>query len=436
MKPLVLLLVLFSLVAPPAHSLDWGGSLTGYGSLDRNGDLDLYGEAATAAWITAPLGEYYAFLTQGSVVVSTEPLVTADLDLLYVDGLAPLGDRLATGVTAGRFVFSEFSRLVFSHRGDGVLFTAAGQRAVTRLGAVYTGLLLKPNADITLSRLDELDDQDDNERLAPRRLIGMVELALIEPLPRTDITVSVLAQHDLRDQTGLIGEGETTPTDANGGRVNTQYALLGIDGSITSRWFYRLAGGIQTGQVLSFFEDDFGQPAYQETWMLAWIAAGEARYLAPGPLATSVSLSLLSSSGDADAPSLREGYRSERPTQFLPVAGQTIGLVSGVAAGNLTAASLDVTVRPVPTVQTGLSAVTLFRTADGGPVDLAGVNTEASGRYLGSEASASVTVRPFSDLGASIAAGVFVPNQADSGPIDSLSRDPRYTVQALVSLSF
>ena len=436
MKQLALLLVLLSLTAQPARPLDWGGSLTGFGSLNRNGDLDLFGESTTAVWITAPLSENFAFLTQGSVVVSTEPLVTADLDLLLVNGLAPVGQRLAMGVTAGRFVFSEFSRLVFSHRGDGILFTAAGQRALTRLGAVYTGLLLKPNADITLSRLDELDDQDDNQRLAPRRLIGMVELALIEPLPRTDITFAVIAQHDLRDQTGLIEEGEITPTDANGGRVNTQYALLGVDGSIASRWFYRLAGGVQTGQVLSFFDDNFGQPAYQETWMLGWIAAGEARYLAAGPLATSVSISLMSSSGDADALSLREGYRSERPTQFLPVAGRTIGLVAGAAPGNLSATSLEVTVRPIPVLQTSLSTIAFFRTADGGPVDLAGVNTEASGRYLGSEASASVTVRPLSDLGASIAAGVLLPNQADSGPIDSLSRDPRYTVQALVSLSF
>ena len=436
MKQLTLLLVLLSLAAQPVRSLDWGGSLTGFGSLNRNGDLDFFGEATTAAWITAPLSDNFVFLTQGSVVVSSDPLVTADLDLLVVDGLAPVGERLALGVTAGRFTFSEFSRLVFSHRGDGILFTAGGQRAVTRLGAVYTGLLLKPNADITLSRLDELDDQDDDERLAPRRLIGMVELALIEPLPRTDITVSVIAQQDLRDQTGLIEEGETTPTDANGGRVNTQYALLGVDGSIAPRWFYRLVGGVQTGQVLSFFEDDFGQPAYQETRMLGWIANGEVRYLAAGPLATSVAVSLLSSSGDADALSLREGYRSERPTQFLPVAGRTIGLVAGAAPGNLSTTSIEVTVRPVLGLQTSLSAIAFFRTADGGPVDLAGVNTEASGRYLGSEASASVTVRPFSDLGASIAAGVLLPNHADSGPIDSLSRDPRYTVQALVSLSF
>lgn len=436
MKQLALLLVLLSLAAQPVRSLDWGGSLTGFGSLNRNGDLDLFGESALALWVTAPLGTHYSFLTQSSLVASTEPIVLADLDLLVVSGLAPVGERLALGVAAGRFVFGEFSGLVFSHRGDGVLFTTAGQRTVTRLGAVYTGLLLKPNADITLSRLDELDDQDDDERLAPRRLIGMVELALIEPLPRTDITVSVIAQQDLRDETGLIEEGETTPTDANGGRVNTQYALLGVDGSITSRWYYRVAGGVQTGQVLSFFEDDFGQPAYQETRMLAWIAAGEARYLAPGPLAASVSLSLLSSSGDADALSLREGYRSEQPRQFLPIAGRPIGLVAGAAPGNLSTTSLEVTVRPVPVLQTSLSAIAFFRTADGGPVDLAGVNTDASGRYLGSEASASVTVRPFSDLGASIAAGVFLPNQADSGPIDSLSRDPRYTVQALVSLSF
>ncbi|TVR31903.1 MAG: hypothetical protein EA404_09115 [Spirochaetaceae bacterium] len=239
----------------PIQAVDWGGSSTFFATVESDDDLDWFSEGLLALWLNAPLGPSYSMVSQGSFRATTDPLYVADLDLLYLEGLSAVGERLAVGTRAGRFLLDEFSGLVFEHRGDGVEIWLSSRPAVTRIGAVYTGLLLKPNSAVVMSKLDEIDDRDDDVRLAPRRLVAIGEVQFVEPLPRTDVTLAVVVQQDLRDSADLIEEGETVLDETSGGLLDTRYALLGVNGALGTRWFYALSGGVQFGRVLAYVPD-------------------------------------------------------------------------------------------------------------------------------------------------------------------------------------
>ncbi|TVR31902.1 MAG: hypothetical protein EA404_09110 [Spirochaetaceae bacterium] len=112
--------------------------------------------------------------------------------------------------------------------------------------------------------------------------------------------------------------------------------------------------------------------------------------------------------------------------------------------GNLVTVGVDYSLRPfsvtapssLSELQTGISATLLLRALNSGPVDMAGVNVDRGGRYLGTEVGASVVYRPFHDLGMALQAGVLLPNSSSGGPLDNQWQDPRFALQAELSLSF
>lgn len=431
-------------ISGPVSAFDWGGSIFSYGSTTQDIETEWFAEGRTALWLDAPIGQRYALFSQAGFRALTDPEYVLDLDLLYLNGVSPIGDYAAVGVDLGRIVLQEFSGLAFEHRGDGALLSLFTRRAVMRIGGVYSGFLLKANNDVQMSILDIVEDRDDDEYFAPRRIVGLAELQFIEPLPRTDVTVAFVVQQDLRDGNDLIREGETERDDTRGGLVDTRYLLFGVDGALGSRWFYQLAGGLQFGRTLSYVTDPSDQSSYQYRDILAYIASAQMIHYSDGPRAARLGLRLLYSSGDRDYESLLEGNRSGDATQYRAVAAAPVGMVASAAPGNLMAAGVDYSLRPfgvgahsrLAKLQSGVSALTLFRAEDAGPVDIAGVDRDGNGRYLGTEMGVSLVYRPFYDLAFGLAGAVLLPNQASGGPIEPDWRDPRYKVQLEASLSF
>ncbi|TVQ40744.1 MAG: hypothetical protein EA384_01995 [Spirochaetaceae bacterium] len=427
-------------------AFDWGGSTSFFGYVEKESSYNRLIEGQLGLWLSFPISDSYSLLSQGSFRASDDPLIVADLDLLYVEGLSAFGERAAVGVQAGRLVLSEFSGLVLEHRGDGAVLSLSTRHALARVGAVYTGLLLKPNSTLVMSKLDEIDDRDDEVRLAPRRLLALGEFQFIEPMPRTDVALAVIIQQDLRGSSDLIKEGETELDESRGGLVDTRYALLGISGALGRRSFYDITGGVQSGRVLSYRQDPDSATgssyAYADT--RAFIGSAGFEHYSSGPRAGRLALSSLYSSGDADARSLRGGNRSAENNQFQPVATRPIGLVAAAQPGNLMTAGIEYSLRPftieaassLSELQTSVSGLLLMRALDSGPVDMPGVDVDRGGRYLGTELGASIVYRPFYDLGIALAGGVLLPNNSSSGPIVDDRQDPRFKVQAEVSLSF
>jgi len=69
-------------------------------------------------------------------------------------------------------------------------------------------------------------------------------------------------------------------------------------------------------------------------------------------------------------------------------------------------------------LQTSIKYAAFFRYADG-PVSVSLPNPASENNYIGSEVDLGIAFRPFSDLGVSLAGGIFLPNAAAGGPFDA-----------------
>lgn len=434
------------LVAPgSAAAIDFGFQLSSNTEFDSREEDELFNSETLAAWLSHDFSDDLSFSTQGSYTFTTERPYLFDLDALYFDGATQAGELSRVGGRIGRFGIADATGYVLDHRIDGAQFSVSAPGYVLSFSAGYTGLLLKPTNDVVMSRLDLIDEEDDDVFLAPPRLLGLAELRLPEVFPAQDLTVSLALQEDLRPEDELIDEGESTLQTVGGGRVDTQYTTVELEGAITPTLFYTVFGTFQTGRMLSYVEDEDTVTGFSYRYKPVFAGAGGAgmRYYFPEVLAQRTGLNVLFGTGDEDATSTIEGNEEGASTLFVPITGTTVGQVLGAGLGNTVSVHAFYSIKPFadsPTreireLQFGLDAFTFLRLVEG-PVPADGVRASGSGNYLGSEIDASVNYRPFSDLGISLTGGIFLPNGADDGPIAETERDPSFAMQLEASLSF
>jgi hypothetical protein len=336
---------------------------------------------------------------------------------------------------------------VLSHRIDGGQVAFNYPNAAVTLSVGYTGLLTKPASNITMSRLDERDRDDDDVFFAPPRLLGRADVEFPELFAGQSLFVSAVFQEDLRDSGDLITEGEEQRSLQEGGRVDTQYTTLGLRGSLTPDFFYDLFGTLETGRTLSYVEDEASQTgaSYEYAPILAFLAGTDARYYFRGSLRSYLGFRSLVSSGDSDHVTVLEGNREDASTLFRSVGESVDSLIFTPKLGNLTSFALYYSMKPLSEVvrmaslkelQTVLEARSFLRTTTPGPVDATGTVGSSDAAYLGSEVEVRFNYRPFSDLGFSLAGGAFFPNSASDGPFVEDERDVDFAAKLDVSFSF
>ena len=428
-----------------AAAIDFGFQLSSNTELDSREEDEFFNSETLAAWLSHGFSETLSFSTQGSYTFTTERPYLFDLDALYLDGSTPAGELRRVGGRLGRFGVEDATGYVLDHRIDGARFSVAAPGWVLSFSAGYTGLLLKPTNDVIMSRLDLIDDDDDDVFLAPPRVLGLAELRLPEIFRAQDLTISLALQEDLRPEDDLIDEGKSELQPAGGGRVDSQYTSVELDGAVTSTLFYTVFGTFQTGRMLTYVEDDDTSTGFSYRYKPIFAGAGGAgmRYYFPEVLAQRTGFNVLVGTGDSDATSVIEGNEKGASTLFVPIAGTTTGQVLGAGLGNNVSVHafysikpfVDSSTREIQELQFGLDAYTFIRLVEG-PVPADGVRAGGSGNYLGSEIDASVNYRPFSDLGISLLGGIFFPNGADDGPIAETERDPSFAMKLEASLSF
>ena len=428
-----------------AAAIDFGFQLSSNTELDSRQEDEFFNSETLAAWLSHDFSETLSFSTQGSYTFTTERPYLFDLDVLYLDGSTPAGELRRVGGRIGRFGVEDATGYVLEHRIDGARFSVAAPSWVLSFSGGYTGLLLKPTNDVIMSRLDLIDDNDDDVFLAPRRLIALAELSLPEIFSAQNLTISLALQEDLRPEDDLIDEGETEPQAAGGGRVDSQYTSVELDGAVTSTLFYTVFGTFQTGRMLTYVEDDDTSTGLSYRYKPIFAGAGGVgmRYYFPEVLAQRTGFNVLVGTGDSDATSVIEKNEKGASTLFVPITGTTTGQVLGAGLGNNVSVHAFYSIKPfvdsptreIQELQFGLDAFTFIRLVEG-PVAADGVRPGGSGNYLGSEIDAGVNYRPFSDLGISLAGGVFFPNEADDGPIAETERDPSFAMKLEASLSF
>ncbi len=384
--------VLFSLILATSLSFslsayDWGGTADNSTSLTYTGDDAWLQEDKLALWFATPIGQSIEFTMQASYTFTYEqPSLIEhilDIDLLQLEGAFLVGENRPSLLTfrAGRFAIADFSGLVLGDNVDGLEFGWKTSVANTVLTAGYTGLQLDRVSTISMTWAD----QNDGDRWAPPRLVASIQAAFPELILRQDLLASVLIQQDLRPQ---------------GNALNSQYFGLGIVGPILSTLYYDVFAYLCTGTTPGDAED---------ASILAALSGMTLRYFNEDLLNSRAELRFLFSSGDEDFTDLFiEGNTADKANVFVPISRQELALVFSPRLGNLMFVEASYSLKPNERLQTLVKGIVFLRPTTG-PISDLRVDPFSENRYLGTEFDGVLYFRPFSDLGAALSLGIFVP---------------------------
>ena len=386
-KVLILSLILATIVLAGASAFDWGGTIDNSTSITYAGSDQWLLEVKPALWFTSPIGPSLEFTAQGSYTFSyTNPDSIEhilDVDLLHLQGAFLLGPAQSSQLTfrAGRFHSSDMTGFVLDDNLDGIELGWLTGVSNTIISVGYTGLQLDPVSTISVSQADETD----GDRWAPPRLIGSLQAQFPEIFVRQDLLASLMFQQDLRPE---------------GSKISTQYFGLGIGGPIASSLYHSTFACIGTGTALS-------DP------VLSFLSGFTLRYFIEEALTSKIELNLLFASGDEDFLSVPQGYYEgntlDRANVFVPISRQQLAVAFSPRLGNLVILDAGYSLKPAENLQTSLKGILFLRPTTGPIMDAREVDSASDSKYLGTEIDGTVNFRPFSDLGASLSLGVFLP---------------------------
>jgi hypothetical protein len=435
----ILVLALLGTAALGASDFDFGGSLdnssTPSVTLNTAGSsvaMDQRNKAAV--WIDTHFGASFSLSVEGSYSFSLPVPLLLDIDYLRADWQMLPSLKL----TAGRFMFSDFTGHVLNHKLDGVMLTASAATAVVTASVGFSGLLLKPYSLILMSRSDSADQSNADVYFAAPRLVEKLEAIMPNYMPRQDMSVSVILQQDLRAANTLIQPGEILPAVAGrpGGGLSSQYVGIGFSGAAAPSLYYDTFFYLNLGSTLSYL-------TILGSWEYAPIVASltgfSLRYFMEDFLSSRVELQAIYSSGDGDNASYQEGNTAGASTDFVPISEDTLGLAFQPQWGNMVLVDASFSLKPfsksltvLQNLQLVMKVLGFFRPTTGG-ISQAGLNPASADLYLGTEVDGIVNFRPLSDLGLALSIGFFAPNPgAFVGP----AAQPVLAVRAEVSFSF
>ncbi|MFW6250547.1 MAG: hypothetical protein ACOC47_05520 [Alkalispirochaetaceae bacterium] len=443
--PLLFMLVPLTAVG----AFEWGGSVTNtsqYETQEDSSEEDEFFQSNTLAFfLETPLGESSEFAADAAYTYSTDRAFLLDLRQAHLTRqVQPESGPTLFATRVGRFRSSDPTGEVLSHTMDGLRLTITYPELDLELTAGYTGLLLQPTARVSLSRLDQEEDEAD-ELLAPSRLIGQIRARMPDLFLGQSLEVALLFQEDLRDPNSedLIEPGADTADPTRGGLVDTQYALLAVNGPILGNLFYNLYGVANTGRTLSFVEDESSATGqlYEYKPFLAGLFGLRFDYFMPEILSSRASLFGRLGTGDEDYGSYTEGNSEGTANLFTPITPRATGEVLGIEAGNSAHIGVSYSMRPftdsagdwLKRLQGEVTAYSYFRTIGEGVTSVGAIDSATEEPYLGSEINLAVRARPYSDFGIGVTTGVLFANEA--ALVDD-ARETDFLVRLDASLSF
>lgn len=314
-----------------------------------------------------------------------------DLDTLRIDGFFPEWrnpeDLVRTSI--GRFPIAEASGLVFSDRIDGASMSFDFPDYGLVFAGGFTGLIPGGATGVLMTADDVLDAGDASTFGASSRLLGFAQASVPEAFARQAVSAGVLAQTDLRQgfDTGDADE-----------KLNSQYIFATLGGPLTGDLYYSTALALSFQQLL--VADPLSPNGLSDPENSIGLAAHlQAQYYLD-PAGGSI-ITAMARYGSAAGDTLGA---------FTPMTGPAVSLLNPISASDLSFFMLDYALRPFAG-QPGARARSLEVSAYSAVT--AGANPFADGSYEGVEAGSRVTYRPFSDLGARLWLGTFVPSETD-----------------------
>ena len=428
--------------------IDFGGSLENDTMLGWIPTFSPYQRDKLSAWFLADFNELLSISAQLSYAYTTPFPVIFDVDYLELSGTIPrfFGETSLVNFSVGRFFFSDFSGAVFSHTMDGIFADVTWPFLSVSTAVGFTGLVLKPVSGISLSRTDILDKADSARYLGAPRLIESVEAVFPELLLRQTLTVALLFQQDLRpaDRVAMAGGVDELPD--SGGHVHTQYYGLGISGPILPFLYYDASAYLQTGSSLVYAADTESATGFSYQRVNAFAFFGELGVQAyfSQLLSSQIDMTFRTGTGDGDFSTYMEGNTEGDANVFTPVTNPSSGYIFSPQLGNMTSIQMSYGIKPLEWIdsvftenlQIVLAGGLLFRTVVG-PISVPGINPASTSRFLGAEIDLTFNYRPFSDLGAAIGMGLFIPNNsAETGALSADTWGTSFIIRLQLFFSF
>ena len=422
-------------------AFDFGGNIDEALIYSATGPVGIVNSLKTTLWTTAGLQSSTLFNARisytnqafGDTEIPPDPVAFPfmfDIDELSLSFNYP-GGR----ITAGRFLLSEPTRVIFGHKVDGFSLRHTISPMTLRLSFGYTGFLWKNVSVVSPSIADQFYAQSGDDDLGSPRLVGVFTLNPVAIFNQT-ILLGALVQEDLRNQDSAIVEGDTEKQPGLGGLLDTQYVFGKLSGPILSNLFYSAYGAYGLGRSLAYIDG-----LYQYSSIGSFLVGVDFQLYLLELAYSFIQLKGVYASGDADTTAFRESNTSGNLTTFISLTGLPTGLVFSPNPGNIAFGELSYSVKPasgsalelLSTMQVSAKALLFFRSTTGF-VSEAGIPADSSEQYLGSEIDLTINSRPFSDFGFSISGGVFFPSTAFVDA-DGTPEGPRITVRATASMS-
>lgn len=402
MKSMLLILAGLVLVAGSAFAFegDFGVTLD-TSTVVSGGVVDASADSVYKASIWGELfqatskGGSLDLVAQGSYRYTADRPYIFDLDLLRFTGLfsAALGDGTAVELKAGRFNFSDATKLILNQTMDGAQISLLFSGFQVRLAGAYTGFILNPSSSIRISADDQLEANDNSEFFGPKRIVAMASLG------SDGFALQALAQFDMRD-----GGSET---------IDTQY--LGIVG--TPRLTPNLY--LDYNLTASYGQSTVGS---KTTNLISALGGFGLRFYAEELAASRAHATVTYATGFTPVVLLLEDFSVE---DFRPITQPPTGLAFSPRLANLLSLDVGYSFRPffknsstvLSNIQPLVGARVFFRDpvpllVSGTPADIlvSDLKPGSNALYLGTEIEAGVQARIFSDLGLSVRGGYFLPS--------------------------
>lgn len=441
-------------------AVDWGGSITTTNTVqsvpDGSDDDAFINNERFVLYFTAPLGERWEFVSQAAATFDSEPVFATDVEKLYFGNVIDFtedderrtveqrGGLIQLSSRFGRFNLADPTGRVMSHPVDGANVRISGVTSDIELGAGYTGLINKEFSRVSLTLQDSVDENDSDVYFGAPRLLGRGTIAFPELVAGQNLSLGFAFQQDLRDPDSVVQDGVTQEnTEEIGGLLDTQYAILKVDGPISrvGSLFYTLSYVFNTGRTLGLLADeDGGQDTYQYRPIRGHLVDGAVQYFMPSYFSSAAALGVVYTSGDSDYLSFTEGNTEGDATMFTAVTPGGRGAVFGLQSGNSTVGEISYSMKPfsasdgiLSSLQTRAVLYSFFRSAGTGAVSVSDVDADSNGAYLGSEVDLDIRWRPLSDLGLGLTTGFLLANE---DVLVEGSNSFNYRVRLSASLSF
>jgi hypothetical protein len=412
MKLMVLVLASLALIAGSAFAFegDFGVTLD-TSSVVSSGVVDTSAESQYRAAVWGELfqttnkGGSLDLTAQGSYRYTAERPYIFDLDLFRFTGLfsAALGDGTAVELKAGRFNFSDATKLILNQTMDGAQISLLFSGFQVRLAGAYSGFLLNPSSNVRISADDQLEANDNSVFFGPKRLVAQALLG------SDGFALQALAQFDMRGNTG----SET---------IDTQY--LGIVGTprLTPNFY------LDYNLTASYGQSTVGSKA---TNLISLLGGFGFRFYAEELAGSRAHAEVTYATGFTPIVLLLNNFSLE---DFRPISQPTIGLAFSPRLANILYLDVGYSFRPfvknpstvLSNIEPQVGARIYFRDPvpfliTGTPADILvhDLNPSSTALYLGTEIEAGVLARIFSDLGVSVRGGVFLPSAGGSNAFTS-----------------